>query len=85
MAVGIRVGTDVGVVGAAVSVSVAASVGLAVAVAALVASDETMLTCAFALLGHWGRRRWVHRCALMLSLPLMVYVAVLFSHWSGPV
>lgn len=44
-----------------------------------------MLVPCFALLGSWGKRAWVHRLVLGCSLPLMAYVAVLFSHWSGPV
>jgi len=44
-----------------------------------------MLVPCFVLLGSWGERKWVHRLIMGCSLPLMAYVAVLFSHWSGPV
>lgn len=44
-----------------------------------------MLVPCFVLLGSWGERIWVHRVVMACSFFLMVYVSVLFSHWSGPV
>jgi len=44
-----------------------------------------MLIPCFVLLGSWGERKWVHYLIVGCSLSLMAYVAVLFSHWSGPV
>lgn len=40
-----------------------------------------MLLPCYLLLGVWGRRIWVDRIVLGLSLPLFAYFAVLFSHW----
>ena len=38
----------------------------------------------FVLLGYWGRNVWVHRLIMAVSIPAMIYIAVLFSHWAGP-
>jgi hypothetical protein len=40
-----------------------------------------MLIPCFMLLAHWGRRSWVDRLVLASFLPLMGYLAVIFSHW----
>ncbi|MCU0491231.1 MAG: hypothetical protein MUD01_06570 [Chloroflexaceae bacterium] len=40
-----------------------------------------MLVPCFMLLGLWGQKPWVERLVLGISLPLMAYSAVLFSHW----
>ena len=40
----------------------------------------TLVPC-FALLAIWGRRQWVDRLVLGVSLPLMALLAVMFSHW----
>jgi hypothetical protein len=40
-----------------------------------------MLLPCFLLLANWGRRPVVDRLVLICSLPLMAYMAVLFSHW----
>lgn len=40
-----------------------------------------MLFPCFTLLAHWGQRDWVNQLVLAVSLPLMGYTAVLFSHW----
>lgn len=44
-----------------------------------------MLVPCFILLALWGRRPWVNRVILVISLPLMAYVAVTFSHGFPPV
>lgn len=44
-----------------------------------------MLIPCFVLLGAWGRSRRVDHVITLVSLPLMIYVAVLFCHWAGPV
>ncbi|MDQ2829331.1 MAG: glycosyltransferase family 39 protein [Chloroflexota bacterium] len=38
----------------------------------------------FVLLGRWGRHVWAHRIIIALSLPTMIYISVLYSHWAGP-
>ncbi len=43
-----------------------------------------MLLPCYLLLGRWGRRPWVDRLVLGLSLPLMAYLALTFSHWYAP-
>ena len=40
-----------------------------------------MLIPAFLLLAHWGRRPWVDRIVVGVSLPLLAYSTFLFSHW----
>ena len=40
-----------------------------------------MLIPAFLLLAHWGRRPWVDRIVVGISLPLLAYSTFLFSHW----
>jgi hypothetical protein len=40
-----------------------------------------MLIPCFLLLAVWGRRQWVDRLVVGVSLPLLAYFAVLFSHW----
>jgi hypothetical protein len=40
-----------------------------------------MLMPCFLLLGRFGQRGWVDRLILGISLPLMAYFSVLFSHW----
>jgi hypothetical protein len=44
-----------------------------------------MLIPCYVLLGVWGRARRVDQLVTLVSLPLMIYVAVLFCHWAGPV
>jgi len=43
-----------------------------------------MLVPCYMLLASWGRREWVHTLILVLSLPLMAYITVTFSHWYLP-
>lgn len=43
-----------------------------------------MLLPCFLLLGVWGRRPLLDRLVLGLSLPLMAYLAITFSHWYPP-
>ncbi len=43
-----------------------------------------MLVPCYMLLASWGRREWVHTLILGLSLPLMAYITVTFSHWYLP-
>jgi hypothetical protein len=40
-----------------------------------------MLLPCFLLLAVWGRQQWVDRLIVGVSLPLLAYFAVLFSHW----
>ncbi|GAC1353418.1 MAG: glycosyltransferase family 39 protein [Herpetosiphon sp.] len=40
-----------------------------------------MLVPCFMLLAVWGRRQWVDRLVLGVSLPLLGYFTILFSHW----
>ena len=40
-----------------------------------------MLIPCFMLLAHWAKRSWLDRLVLGVSLPLMAYSSVLFSHW----
>ena len=40
-----------------------------------------MLIPCFILLALWGKNKWVDRIIMGISLPLMAYLAVLFSHW----
>lgn len=40
-----------------------------------------MLIPCFLLLAVWGKRVWVDRLVVGISLPLLAYFAVLFSHW----
>lgn len=40
-----------------------------------------MLVPCFLLLARWGEREWVDRLVLGLSLPMLAYFTVLFSHW----
>ena len=40
-----------------------------------------MLFPCWMVLGEWGERPWVDRLVLAISLPLMAYNAILFSHW----
>jgi hypothetical protein len=40
-----------------------------------------MLIPCFLLLALWGRRQWVDRLVVGVSLPLLAYFAILFSHW----
>jgi hypothetical protein len=44
-----------------------------------------MLIPCYVLLGVWGRARRVDQLVTLVSLPLMIYVVVLFCHWAGPV
>jgi hypothetical protein len=44
-----------------------------------------MLVPAFMVLARWGRVAWVDRVVLGLSLPIMGYLAVTFSHNYPPV
>ena len=40
-----------------------------------------MLVPCFLLLARWGEREWVDRLVLGISLPMLAYFTVLFSHW----
>lgn len=40
-----------------------------------------MLIPCFMLLAHWGRRDWVDRLVVAAFMPLMAYLAIVFSHW----
>jgi hypothetical protein len=40
----------------------------------------TLVPC-FILLGVWGRRPWLDRIIVGISLAFQVYLAILFSHW----
>jgi hypothetical protein len=40
-----------------------------------------MLIPCFLLLAVWGRRQWLDRLVVGVSLPLLAYFVVLFSHW----
>lgn len=40
-----------------------------------------MLIPSFMMLAYWGRRPWVDRIVVGISLPLLAYSAFLFSHW----
>jgi hypothetical protein len=40
-----------------------------------------MLLPCFLLLAVWGRQQWVDRLIVGVSLPLLAYFAILFSHW----
>lgn len=42
-----------------------------------------MLAPCYLVLGKWGQNRWINRAILGLSLPLMVFVAITFSHWGN--
>ena len=39
-----------------------------------------LLPC-YMLLGVWGKRPWVDRVIIAVSLPLQAYLTILFSHW----
>lgn len=39
-----------------------------------------LLPC-YMLLGVWGKRPWVDRLIIAISLPLQAYMTILFSHW----
>jgi hypothetical protein len=40
-----------------------------------------VLVPCYILLAHWGRRGWVDRLVVGVFLPLMAYLAIIFSHW----
>jgi hypothetical protein len=40
-----------------------------------------MLLPCFMMLAAWGHRNWVDRIVVGVSLPLLAYFTVLFSHW----
>ena len=40
-----------------------------------------ILVPCFILLGVWGRRPWLDRIIICISIALQVYFAILFSHW----
>ncbi len=40
-----------------------------------------MLIPSFLMLAHWGRRPWVDRIVVGVSLPMLAYSTFLFSHW----
>lgn len=43
-----------------------------------------MLVPCYLILGSLGRRTWLDRLVLGLSLPLMCFITITFSHWGGP-
>jgi len=40
-----------------------------------------VLVPCYIILAIWGRRLWVDRLILAISLPLQAYLAILFTHW----
>lgn len=55
-------------------------IGSVVVVVCSTHSRSFALPC-FLLLAVWGRQQWGDRLIVGVSLPLLAYFAVLFSHW----